>query len=234
MSIYRIADLNVQMESFGRTVQQAVPYQIQEDVPPDLIVHSRPQELREENPHLSLEDCEYLSTGSSFYRQLVRHNGMMLHSSCVVVDGRAYLFSAPCGTGKSTHTQLWLQLFGDRAHILNDDKPAIRVLDGKIFVYGTPWSGKTDCSRNERVELGGIAVLKRGAENTIRCMEPQETLFPLLNQTVRSRRPDDMEACLATIGVLSDSGKIWELHCNMDILAAKVAYEAMSGERIEL
>lgn len=232
MPVYRIADLNVQMETFGRTQKQAAPYRIQDNAPSDITIYSNPEGLLAQNPHLSLEDCEYLSTGASFYYQLIHHNGVMLHSSCVVVGDRAYLFSAPSGTGKSTHTQLWLRLFGERAYILNDDKPAIRVLDGKIFVYGTPWSGKSDCSRNVRVELGGIAVLKRGAENTIRRMEPQETLFPLLNQTTRSRRPDEMEACLATIGALSNSGKIFELHCNMNILAAKVAYAAMSGERI--
>lgn len=69
----------------------------------------------QKNPHLSLENCEYLSTGGSFYRQLAMFDGMMLHASGVVVDGKAYLFSASCGTGKSTHVRLGLKLFGERA-----------------------------------------------------------------------------------------------------------------------
>ena len=75
---------------------------------------------------------------------------MLLHSSAVVVDGYAYLFSADSGTGKSTHTGLWKQHFGDRAYIINDDKPAIRKVDGEWYVFGTPWSGKTDTSVNPR------------------------------------------------------------------------------------
>ena len=231
MGIYKIADLVVQMDSFGRTVQQAEPYRIA-DAPADLTIQSNPEALMQQNPHLSLEDCEYLSTGGSFYRQLVNFDGMMLHASCVVVDGRAYLFSAPCGTGKSTHVRLWLQLFGEHAYILNDDTPALRVIDGTVYVYGTPWSGKDDCSRNARVELGGIAVVKRAAENSIRKLAPHEAIFALMNQTARSVLPKAMQRCMGTIERVVETGKIYELSCNMDITAAKLSYETMSGKRL--
>ena len=233
MPTYKIADLFVQMESFGRTVLQAAPYRC-EDAAPDITISSAAEDLRRKNPHLSLEDCEYLSTGGSFYRQLVRFHGIMLHASCVVVDEKAYLFSAPCGTGKSTHVQLWLQLFGDKAYILNDDKPALRVLDGKVYVYGTPWSGKNDCSRNAKVELGGIAVVKRAKENSIRVLPPDEAVFPLLNQTARSILPELMNFMMDTIDAVVSTGKVYELSCNMDISAAKLSYETMSGKRFEL
>ena len=157
----------------------------------------------------------------------------MLHASCVVVDGKAYLFSAPCGTGKSTHVQLWLRLFGDKAYILNDDKPALRVLDGKVFVYGTPWSGKNDCSRNAKAELGGIAVIKRAAENSMRVLPAEEAVFALLNQTARSIHPELMNCLMDNIEAIVSAGKIYELSCNMDISAAKLSYETMSGKRFE-
>lgn len=232
MATYKIADLFVQMDSFGRTVRQAAPYLCGEAVP-DITITSAAEELRLKNPHLSLEDCEYLSTGGSFYRQLVRFHGIMLHASCVVVDGKAYLFSAPCGTGKSTHVQLWLQLFGEKAYILNDDKPALRVLDGKVFVYGTPWSGKNDYSRNAKAELGGIAVVKRAAENSMRVLPAEEAVFALLNQTARSIHPELMNCLMDNIDAIVSAGKIYELSCNMDISAAKLSYETMSGKRFE-
>lgn len=232
MGIYKIADLIVQMDSFGRTLQQAEPYRIA-DAPADLTIHSDPETLMQKNPHLSLEDCEYLSTGGSFYRQLMSFDGMMLHASCVVVDDRAYLFSAPCGTGKSTHVRLWLKLFGERAYILNDDKPALRVIDGTVYAYGTPWSGKDDCSRNARVELGGIAVVKRAAENSIRKLATHEAIFALMNQTARSVLPEAMQRCIGTIERIVETGKIYELSCNMDITAAKLSYETMSEMRMD-
>lgn len=233
MPTYKIADLFVQMDSFGRTVRQAAPY-LCEDAAPDMTITSDAEELRLKNPHLSLEDCEYMSTGGSFYRQLVRFHGIMLHASCVVVDGKAYLFSAPCGTGKSTHVQLWLRLFGEKAYILNDDKPALRVLDGgEVAVYGTPWSGKNDCSRNAKAELGGIAVVKRAAENSMRVLPAEEAVFALLNQTARSIHPELMDRLMDNIDAIVSTGKIYELSCNMDISAAKLSYETMSGKRFE-
>lgn len=230
MGTYKIADLAVQMDTFGRTLQQAEPYRIA-DEPADLTIHSNPEPLMQKNPHLSLEDCEYLSTGGSFYRQLVNFDGMMLHASSVVVDGRAYLFSAPCGTGKSTHVRLWLKLFGERAYILNDDKPALRIIDGTVYAYGTPWSGKDDCSRNARVELGGIAVVKRAVENSIRKLTPSEATFALMNQTARSISSEATQRYLQTIETIVETGKLYELSCNMDITAAKLSYETMSGKR---
>lgn len=233
MATYKIADLFVQMDSFGRTVRQAAPY-LCEDAAPDITITSDVETLREKNPHLSLDDCEYMSTGSSFYRQLVRFRGIMLHASCVVVDGRAYLFSAPCGTGKSTHVQRWLQLFGDRAYVLNDDKPALRVIDGKIYAYGTPWSGKNDCNRNAKAELGGIAVVRRASENSMCVLPAERAVFSLLDQTARSIQPEMMHLLMDSIDAIVSTGKLYELSCNMDISAAKLSYETMSGKRYEL
>lgn len=233
MAKYRIADLLIEIDSWGRIEKQARPYLTAEEGTPDIIVHSEAEALHKDNPHLSLDDCEYLSTGATFYRQLLCFDGMMLHSSCVVVDGKAYLFTAPSGVGKSTHVQLWLKLFGDRAYVLNDDKPALRAIDGKIYVYGTPWSGKYDYNRNERVELGGIAVVKRAAENSIRPLTPKEGIYALLNQTARTQVDYVVDQCLETIQKIVSTRKLFELSCNMDISAARLSYETMSGKRIE-
>ena len=230
MAIYQIADLRVHMETFGRTLEQAKPYLVS-DAQADIEIVSNPEPLQKRNPHLSHDDCEYLSTGADFYRKLTEFNGMMLHASCVVVDNRAYLFSAPCGTGKSTHVSLWLELFGDRAYVLNDDKPAIRVLDDDIFVYGTPWSGKNDYSRNERVPLGGIAFVRRAEENSIRPMETDKAVYAMLDQTARSIASGRMIACLDTINCIIETGRVWELFCNMDISAARLSYETMCEKR---
>ena len=232
VQFYKIAGLTVEMDSFGRTVEQAKPYLCQQ-APAQIQIQSDAAQLHERNPHLSMEDCEYLSTGSSFYRQLLRYDGFLLHSSAVVVDGRAYLFSAACGTGKSTHTKLWLKQFGDRAYMLNDDKPALRLEDGVWYAYGTPWSGKYDISANVRVPVAGIAFLKRGEENSICPFGGKDAVFSFLEQTARPMGRQPREKIMDLLLQLMEKVPIWRLTCNMDQQAAVVAYEAMSGEKTE-
>lgn len=227
---YKIAGLTVKMDSFGRTVEQAEPYRC-DPAEPDIVIRSDWQTLQQRQPHLNDEDCEYLSTGGSFYRQLLAHDGMLLHASAVVLDGRAYLFSAPCGTGKSTHTKLWLQVFGDRATILNDDKPALRLEDGAWYAYGTPWSGKHDISTNSRVPVAGICFLHQAKENTILPFSGPKAIFSLLEQTARPAGAELRRQLMVLLDRLLTQVPVWQMGCNMDPQAALVSYEAMSAER---
>lgn len=101
------------------------------------------REKQKQNPHLTIAECEYVWAGIQFYRKLLNYQGFMLHASAIEVDGKAYLFSADSGVGKSTHAKLWQKFFGEeRAEILNDDKPAVVIEDECCFAYGTPFSGK--------------------------------------------------------------------------------------------
>ena len=174
-------------------------------------------------------DCEYAYTGMSFYKQLINFGGLLLHSSAVVVDGRAYLFTASSGTGKSTHTSLYLEEFGDRAFILNDDKPALRLEDGAFFAYGTPWSGKTEQNINARVPIGGICVLSRGETNEISRIGGKQAIFGIYSQTLRPQSDAYMDKVLALIEQLIETVPIWSLKCNMEREAARISYAAMSN-----
>lgn len=173
---------------------------------------------------------EYIFTGMRFYRELLNFNGLMLHSSAVVVDGEAYLFTADCGTGKSTHTALWLRQFGEKAYILNDDKPALRLEDGIWYAYGTPWSGKDDISANKRAKVGGIALLQRSAVNEIVPTGGMEALQVLMKQTNRPKAPERVEKYLELLDKLITAVPIWRLRCNMEPEAALISYKAMSNK----
>lgn len=227
---YKIAGLTVKMDSFGRTVEQAAPYQCQPCENVDIRIETDWQALQQRQPHLSDEDCEYLCTGGCFYRSLLKFDGLMIHASAVVVDGKAYLFSAPCGTGKSTHTKLWLKVFGDRAMILNDDKPALRQEDGVWYAYGTPWSGKYDLNRNIRVPLAGIAMLERAQTNSIEPFGGSKAVFALLEQTARPAGADARGKLLEMLDRLLRTVPVWKLRCNMEENAVQVSYEAMRGK----
>lgn len=228
---YNITGLTVEMNSFGRTVTQAKPYLCQ-PAKPDIIIKTDWKALKAVQPHLSEEDCEYMATGASFYHQLLAFDGMMIHASAVMMDGQAYLFSAPCGTGKSTHTSLWRKVFGEeRACILNDDKPALRLEDGKFYAYGTPWSGKTDQNINARVPLAGICMLSRGEVNRIEPYGGMAAIHAILEQTVRPKDPFLMGKLLELLDKLLAGVPVWKLQCNMEPEAAWTSYEAMSGKR---
>mgnify|MGYP002518978495 FL=1 len=146
-----------------------------------------------------------------------------------VVDGKAYLFSAASGTGKSTHTQLWLKRFPG-SFILNDDKPAIRITEDGIFAYGTPFSGKTDLNVNTGVPIGGICVLQRGETNHIEKITVEEALFNILNQTVRPYNEEEMDKLLKTLDKVIENVPVYRLSCNMELEAAEVAYNGMKGK----
>lgn len=228
---YLIAGLRVRMDTFGRTAEQAEPYLAETSGDADVVIVSCAEELHANQPDLSLEACEYLTTGGYFYRQLLNYNGMLLHSSAVIMGGYAYLFSAPCGTGKSTHTTMWREAFGyDRVLMLNDDKPALRLEDGRWYAYGTPWSGKTAQNLNMRVPLGGICVLTRGETNEIVPFRGTKAVMALLEQTVRPTSLEGRDRLLAMVGNLLDNVPVWILKCTPTTDAARVSQKAMSEE----
>ncbi len=152
---------------------------------------------------------------------------LLFHGSVVAVDGVGYLFTAKSGTGKSTHTRLWRERFGPRAVMVNDDKPLLRIADGKVTAYGTPWDGKHRLSNNIAVPLRAVCILERGAENRIVPLTKHDA-YPMLMQ--QSHRPSDGAAMMKTMELvdrLGTSTALYRLQCNMDPETADVAYEAM-------
>lgn len=158
---------------------------------------------------------------------LARRDVLLMHGSTVAVDGRAYLFTAPCGTGKSTHTRLWREVFGDRAVMVNDDKPFLQITPDCVLAYGSPWSGKHGLDSNVCVPLKGICFLRRGRENLIERVEA-DSLIDLLHHQVHM--PDDETLAQKTVSLVDRLVKmvpLWDMHCNKELDAAKVAYCAM-------
>ena len=162
--------------------------------------------------------------------RLLLQNTLMLHGSTVAVDGKAYLFTGPCRTGKSTHTRLWRELFGDRAVMVNDDKPFLQITEEGVLAYGSPWSGKHGLATNICVPLQGICLLHRGKENAIRRIGSERILDTLHHQ---SHEPTDVllqQRTTMLVQQLTQRVPLWEMDCNKELEAARVSYEAMSQE----
>jgi hypothetical protein len=235
MAIYDIAGLKVNIiNPQGRTKKQALPYLADnqdENQHIDITINIDEQRVlnaMQAHPELVQDDWEYMLTGSDFYTELIKFNGILLHSSCIVVDDKAYAFSADSGTGKSTHTQLWLKRFGDRAYMLNDDKPAIRIIDGEVYACGTPFSGKYDYSTPKIVKLAGICFLQRSEDNWIKKAETGKAVFNIFSQTVRKLNSDRMENLFDVLEEIFAKVPLYEFGCNISDEAVQMSYNTMS------
>lgn len=158
---------------------------------------------------------------------IVHYNRALVHGSAICVDGKAYIFTALSGTGKSTHTRLLREYLGDCCTMINDDKPFLWFDQGQIFVCGTPWMGKHRIGNNIKKPLGGVFFLRRSEENVLQTIEPGKALPLMLSQI---HRPVDAEGMLHTLDMLDrllSSVPLYDFGCNMDISAAELSSSVM-------
>ena len=176
--------------------------------------------------NLSTTDWEYLYTGFMFANRLTVLGGTVLHSSSISYKDNGIVFSADPGTGKSTHVSLWKKKFGDDLLIVNDDKPAIRFVNGKPYIYGTPWSGKTDLNLNIKKPLKAIVFIERGETNTIASMTITDSVLNLSRQLPNPFY--DKEIGIKTVGFIKEIYErkipVYRLKCTISEEAVEVVY----------
>ena len=203
------------------------------DETPAFSVEVTPEDIAYERGKADLEyhyTDAYLET-LALYRKvsagLLNYDTLLFHGSAIAVDGQAYLFTAVSGTGKSTHTRLWRELFGERAVMVNDDKPLLRVTEQGATVFGTPWDGKHHLSTNTAVPLKAICILERSQTNHIEPVTAREAWPILMQQSSRPADPVKLKQVMCLIDRLSANVKLYRLGCNMEQEAAVTAYEGM-------
>lgn len=231
---YRIADLVTEIPDIGNMDHRSKEYLCEEETLPQIVIKS--EEYRCERwSILNHNDACYMESGLQFYAQLIHYDGILLHASAVEFNGKAYLFSGPSGIGKSTHTKLWQQVFGSAAQVFNDDKPALRHIDGKWYAYGTPWCGKDGINQNRKVPVAGICFLQRGETNIIRILNPLESLRNILSQTRKKRLTEnEMDRMLKTVEKLVNEIPIFELKNRPEPEAVYLSYETMRKKAEEM
>lgn len=158
---------------------------------------------------------------------LLERDTIMLHGSTVAVDGQAFLFTAPCGTGKSTHTRLWREVFGERAVMVNDDKPFLRIEREEVIACGSPWTGKHGLGSNVCIPLKGICILSRGGENVIRPLDQAGSASFLSSQCCIPAAPELAVRASTLLERLMVLVPLWQMECTRDPEAALVSYHAM-------
>ena len=233
-------DLSFLYESTRRFLKD---YEVTSDIQTesDFSVVIRPEHIERERKKAARED---LASGLSprqfpdayleqlaIYRQIAEkmpfYQTLLIHGSVIAVDGKGYMFTAKSGTGKSTHARLWRELLGERARMINDDKPLVRITESGIKAFGTPWDGKHHLSMNAQAPLKAICFLEQAKENSIEPITSQEAYLPLLAQVYRPADPQALAKSLQLLDILKEKVSFFHLACNMDPDAARIAWEMM-------
>lgn len=202
---------------------------------PEDIAFEREKSLREaalEGKPALLYPDSYLET-LAVYRKIalgmLPYDTWLMHGSAVAVDQEAFLFTAPSGTGKTTHTRLWLEQIPG-AFVVNGDKPLLRIRDGFCETCGTPWSGKENMNRNVILPLRSICFLNRSTKNRIEEISFREAAPFLLQQSYRSADPLVMQKTMQLVKALGDCVRFYFLFCNMEPEAALVSWNSMRNK----
>lgn len=182
-----------------------------------------------DNAGSSLSDIlSFHLAGVAFRNALISFDGIVIHASSIECEGRGILFSAPAGTGKSTHAGLWKK-YKAGANILNDDSPALRIKGERVYIYGTPWSGSTDRFTNSSAPLAAFIILEQGSENSIRRLSPREAVTRIIPRCFLPYVDNSlMEKAMVNIETMIKLTPAYLLRCLPDKDAVELVYGCIS------
>lgn len=178
---------------------------------------------------ISMDYVIYNLIGTAIKYLIQMYDGFVFHASAIACHGFGLAFSAKSGTGKSTHTSLWLKQYGDTV-VINDDSPIIRIVNNNVFIYGTPWAGTTCINYNKKVPLKAIVFLSRGDSNVIKQLEPSEAVKPFFDGITSPLNPRMLSNAAVTMDKILSTVPIYSLSCNMNLDAAVTVHNFIFGE----
>lgn len=229
----RLADKRIALECIHPELKRFFKDYL-DDGEPDLVVSLTQDDIlgelsRTEEQGFSMIYLETLAILRKLAEVLPSHRRFLMHGACIKYDGKAYIFTAPSGTGKSTHIRLWRKNLGNDVDIVNGDKPFLAVEDSQVLVYGTPWAGKENWQKNHSAPLHGICLLSRGEQNWIRQISPAESLTFLLRQIYLPANTEAAGLTLELLDAMLKNVPVYLLECDMSEDAVRCSFEAMTG-----
>lgn len=227
MFTVRLAELNIAIDNKYEYVKTLCGDYIVEGEADFCVAVTDEQINAERN---SLEDDEPYLESLAIYREIatsiIDFNGFLLHAAVISVQNSGIAFLAKSGTGKTTHLNLWLQLLGERLTVINGDKPLLRFINGKLYAYGTPWSGKEALNTNAKTQLKNVCFISRAEQNKCFALTDKELIFKkLFSQVYLPKNPQSLKNTLDFFGKIMENCSFYSIECNMDIEAAKTAYQ---------
>ncbi len=234
MFIIKIADIRIAIENKYEFVRTICSDYIVDGEQFDFLVSASEDEISKERTASgdTFHDgyLESICLYRNIAKQLPFYNAFVIHCASIEVNGDAYCFAAKSGTGKTTHIKLWRKTFGEKVHVINGDKPIFRLINGKIFVCGTPWCGKEGLNSNVMFPLKSICFLKQAQDNAIVSLSNHDALGKLLQQAFISNDKEIDFMTIDFLGKLIETTPIWMLSCNISQEAAQLSYNAMCSQ----
>ena len=191
------------------------------DISPEEVAARKAQGISDAYAHL-VED--------RVARYLLDRDALHVHASALRYGGKAYLFSAPSGTGKSTHARLWRETLGPRVEMINDDKPFLRFEADRIVACGSPWNGKHNLGANIEAPLGGVCMLAQSWQNRVRRLSKDEAFFRLVRQVYIWDDLEDTKRILKLLDRLVVETPVYSLSCDISPEAARLSFETLTGQ----
>ena len=231
--IVGLADKYIEINSVYDALRNFFKDYLVTDVTPDFSVSlnqediSAEQEVTSEN-QFSPTYLETLALLRKLAEILPSHNRILMHGASISYNEHAYLFTAPSGTGKSTHIRLWKKYLGDDVKLVNGDKPFISLEDEPV-IYGSPWAGKENWHRNCKMPLKGICFVQRGTTNSIRRIEASDCLSLLFKQVYLPADTLAAGLTLELVDMLIKKVPLYVLTCDMSEDAVRCSFEALTG-----
>ena len=160
---------------------------------------------------------------------LLEKDILLIHGSGISFDGKGMIFLADSGTGKSTHSTIWQQTFGDRVVMINDDKPLVKITDGGAFIYGTPWSGKNGLNTNTCAPLKVMCeIVRSGTDETRVEMADESAVWKILmQQTFKDVPAEGMPKILYLLDKLQEKVPLRRIVCSPNPDAAEATYRGL-------
>ncbi len=227
----KIADVTVGLEGrYEESVDFCKGY-LSEDNNADFVVTVTEEQIEKEyvscEGRNSRQFCENILFLKGIINSLPTYGRLVFHGVAVKAFGKAYVFTAPSGTGKSTHASLLKKYFGDEVAIINGDKPIIGMKDGVATVFSSPWCGKERWQTVDEAPLGGIVLLKRGTKNSIEKMDPSEYLKELFFQIFKPETNEDLIKMIEIMDRISQGTPFYLLECDVSKEAAETSFKMM-------
>lgn len=232
--IYDIAGFRVQLNNkYPFTEKYCKAYLSSDQTsPPDIVSKVTEEEFLEEKK-ASAEFSDGYIENICLYRslclQIPLYQRMLLHASVLEYEGAAYAFLGRSGTGKSTHTRLWLTYLPGTS-VLNGDKPILQEKEEYFLAYGTPWQGKEGWGGNRKAPLKGLCFLEQAKENSIRALTPAETASRLFLQILMPQQEAQAIATLELSDHLIQKTPAFLLKCDISEDAVKTSFEMLTGQ----
>ena len=152
----------------------------------------------------------------------------LMHGAVIAWKDQGYLFTAPSGTGKSTHLALWKKYLGEQAEVINGDKPFLKVREDEVWVYGTPWAGKEQWQVNKKVALKGICFLGRGEKNSIQKIDSFSALPFLMRQVYFTDAPQSAGKTMELLDQMLKIVPLYKMKCDISKEAFECSFGAMT------